>query len=649
MKRDDVDQLRVIEADVFARMLVHAGPGTGKTQVSALRLARLIQEGIRPAGILVLSFSRSAVRTLAKRLEKPGISTADTVEELRHLSIRTFDAWTFRILRQLGLPPAELLSRSYEQNIQLLVDRIKGDDRDAVRSLLEGIRHVIIDEFQDLPGVRGRLVLTLLDLIAPPGAPGAGFTVLGDPAQGIYEFASRHENTAGTGSRDSWAELRSMYGTTLSEISLRTNYRAGSELAEAAEGLRKILTGDLDGADKLARLREYISGLPASETQLSPYWLTHMPPGQVAILTRSNGEAVRVAQALLGQGAEGPAVSVSLQLAGHVATVPGWIAALLSPLRAQELPRSQFDKIHALCLKKLGPDTSNALGLPDAGTAWQRLVRAAGLPLSATSVPMEILRQRLDWPDAFPDDQSLSDARIFVTTVHQAKGMEFDSVCLLDRRDENEQEDTSADAQEEASVCFVGITRARTNLGVIPGNDIFRPPVRREFPGRRGRLTTWRNGWVNMEMGLPGDVDVSGFVDADLLGSPEDPASLQQLFLTQCEQLNGRKVMLCKTRVAEDSDRVFYQIHLQDDRTPGRVLGRMSEQLIRDLLDLLYDRGYSLPSTIMNLRISSVATFAGPEEVPPSIPEPYRSSRLWLGVTLSGTGDFRPLRRGTKK
>jgi DNA helicase-2/ATP-dependent DNA helicase PcrA len=650
MKRDkvDVDQMKVTDADPAARMLVHAGPGTGKTEVSAQRLARLVHAGIRPAAILVLSFSRSAVRTLASRLEKPETGTADVMEELRHLTIRTFDAWAFRMLRQLGVPPSALLAGSYEQNIQQLAESIKGEDREAVRGLLEGIRHVIIDEFQDLPGVRGRLVLALLELVAPPGSSGVGFTVLGDPAQGIYEFASRNGEDASATSRDSWAELRRVYGPSLAEITLRTNYRASASLATATEELREVITGELDSEGKLARLRAYVSALPAATAPLSPEWLACVPPGRVAILTRTNGQAVRVAKALLGTAAEGPPIPVSLQLAGQVAPVPGWIAALLSPLRAETLLRSKFGQIHAAWLAKAGEATAQALGLPEAETAWQRIVRAAGLPVSTTSLPMEELRQRLDWPDAFPDDQSPGDARIFITTIHQAKGMEFDSVCLLGRREDEEEED-AASALEEASVCFVGITRARTNLGVIPGDHIYQAPGRKEFRGRRSRLFSWRAGWVNMEMGLAGDIDALGFVDEGVLGSAEEVAGVQQQLMSQATGLGGHKVMLCKTRMSEDSPKAVYDIYLQEGNVPGCRLGRMSQQLTLDLLDVLHRKGYSLPSKIMNLRISSVVTLAGPVEVPPSIAEPYRSSRLWLGVTVSGTGDFKPFRAGSKK
>ena len=58
---------------------------------------------------------------------------------------------------------------------------------------------------------------------------------------------------------------------------------------------------------------------------------------------------------------------------------------------------------------------------------------------------------------------------------------------------------------------------------------------------------------------------------------------------------------------------------------------------------MLYGRGFALPSRIYNLRIAGVGTVSSDAEFP--LDEPYRTSRLWLGVSLFGTGDFRTYKR----
>ena len=114
---DASDREAIRSAEVGVRMLVEAGPGTGKTQIAALRMADLLRSGLSPGQILVLSFSRSAVRTLTRRLSRIAGTEDSVLEELRHVSIRTFDSWTFRMLRLFGVPAPKLLSRSYDENI----------------------------------------------------------------------------------------------------------------------------------------------------------------------------------------------------------------------------------------------------------------------------------------------------------------------------------------------------------------------------------------------------------------------------------------------------------------------------------------------------------------------------------------------------
>jgi DNA helicase-2/ATP-dependent DNA helicase PcrA len=200
----------VVQSAPEDRLLVVAGPGTGKTQVAALRLLHLLRTGIQPAQILVLSFSRSAVRTLTKRLETLRPDEESMLEDLRHLAIRTFDSWAFRILRQSGATAAELLSHTHDENIGLVKTALEDSSDPATAGRLAHIRHVIVDEFQDLPGVRADMVIALLSRLNAPGRGPVGFTVLGDPIQAIYGFASRA--SGGSPAESPWVLLKQRFG-----------------------------------------------------------------------------------------------------------------------------------------------------------------------------------------------------------------------------------------------------------------------------------------------------------------------------------------------------------------------------------------------------------------------------------------------------
>ena len=67
--RWDKHQRVVVEAAGSERMEVHAGPGMGKTAVACARVSRLIEEGVEPSNIWLLSFTRTAVQELRDRIE----------------------------------------------------------------------------------------------------------------------------------------------------------------------------------------------------------------------------------------------------------------------------------------------------------------------------------------------------------------------------------------------------------------------------------------------------------------------------------------------------------------------------------------------------------------------------------------------------
>ena len=64
----DLDQKAVIGAPATDRLLVEAGPGSGKTWVAINRVVHLIEEGVSPTRIWLLSFTRAAVEELRKRV-----------------------------------------------------------------------------------------------------------------------------------------------------------------------------------------------------------------------------------------------------------------------------------------------------------------------------------------------------------------------------------------------------------------------------------------------------------------------------------------------------------------------------------------------------------------------------------------------------
>ena len=118
------EQAKVADAPADARLLVTAGPGTGKTHVLVARLLSLIEQGVAPGdGILVLSFSRAAVGEIRRRVAAAG-------GDVRYVRARTFDSFATGLLAQLR-PEGAWQAGSYDDRIRAATDA----DRELTRRL----------------------------------------------------------------------------------------------------------------------------------------------------------------------------------------------------------------------------------------------------------------------------------------------------------------------------------------------------------------------------------------------------------------------------------------------------------------------------------------------------------------------------------
>jgi DNA helicase-2/ATP-dependent DNA helicase PcrA len=80
-------------------LLVHAGPGSGKTRVIVHRIAYMVlQAGLNPRNILAVTFSRKAAEEMKKRLEELIGRTAP------YVNVSTIHSACLRILRSEGAP-----------------------------------------------------------------------------------------------------------------------------------------------------------------------------------------------------------------------------------------------------------------------------------------------------------------------------------------------------------------------------------------------------------------------------------------------------------------------------------------------------------------------------------------------------------------
>lgn len=450
---EDLEQARVIKAPRSARLEVVAGPGTGKTFTLLARAAWLAdREEIEPAtGLLILSFSRAAVETVARR------GSAET--NLGRLPVSTVDSFATRLLIEAGAD----LSGGFDERIvgatAVLADAAR------VPEMVGAVRHVLVDEVQDVVGVRATFVRELLELVCRSSE--SGFTVFGDSAQAIFDFQMglRPET------RKRLLMLLDSEGPATERHELKTNHRMESErLAEFATS-----AGDALREPKSARRAELHRQI-SREVFLESGWgdldaaalaifaVQDRPERpRVAVLCRTNAEALHLGSYLQAAGLE-----VSVRHRAQDRGGAPWLARLFAdcPVGKAPIPSASSGAGERPWLQ---PPADLVRVLRQAGLAGSKdvdLDRLASL-LRCGACPEELAGQ---W-----------DAPVTISTIHRAKGLEYDIVFVVENERPHDEDESSF---EEAKVIYVAGTRARSQLLGAPALKLGGPIKPLEGGGR---------------------------------------------------------------------------------------------------------------------------------------------------------------------
>lgn len=295
-------QLGVIKADPASRSRVIAGPGTGKTTTLAAKVVWMVDvSGMSPESIVILSFTRKAVAGIRDKVKK--LTSEETAREI-NANVRTFDSYCTTLLEgPMGVPKESLKKMQYASRIERVTQGLIDD-----ASLLGGLKHLIVDEYQDLVSVRADLVLQLIQSLPN----GCGVTLLGDPCQAIYNYQVK-------GSRERDYEsfrLANEQQSGFIEFELKKEYRTSGFarpgwLIDDLAALRKaILAGNVPSAGVAASIvAEDIwqySGKIATMPEVRQRGLEEVGRGEertrrrIGVIARTNREANKVFQELLG-------------------------------------------------------------------------------------------------------------------------------------------------------------------------------------------------------------------------------------------------------------------------------------------------------------------------------------------------------------
>ncbi|MEU3014264.1 UvrD-helicase domain-containing protein [Nocardia asteroides] len=616
-------QQAIVERNWNERVLVTAGAGAGKTTTLTYRLEHLTgvagEDGDDPleaSEILVLSFSRAAVRSLRERID-------EVAESARRVRAYTFDGWARSILHQCE-PDRELAGMSFDAVIEattaVIQDGIFDETPDG--AVVVPPSHIVIDEVQDLVGVRRLMVEALLESTREC----AGFTVVGDPAQSVYGFQIEDLDERASETNRFFGWLRREFAEDLVEARLDENFRARTTESRVALRYGPLLqeippdrlaadaaTGPIYSAllDALAELPSFGS-LIGKERSDFAFDSLRDTEQTTAILCADNGQVLQLSAAFCREG-----IAHTIQRSPRSRPAPSWMVRLFQV--AEGSPTISEQRFH----------TAVAGVVDEPQKAWRSL-RAIASGRASGLVDLDRLH-RVIAEQRIPDDLAETTPRgVVLSTVHRAKGLEFDRVLVLDKRQQDRRDE---DISSNARLLYVAMTRAREDNYRL---EAFRSDV---FSGRSRNPRLFR--WYKPDR--YGKAAALEFGESDV-------ATVRPTQTTEFSAERVQAYLASSVRRGDPVRLVSEPVLYPEDDVPPRYgiwhgevrIGGVSEEFLRDLARSR--RKYpkhkirSWPVGIEGVQVDGVETVGG------STAETARAELgrhgVWLAPRLCGLGTY---------
>jgi ATP-dependent DNA helicase RecQ len=376
---------------------------------------------------LMLTFSRAAATEFKKRLLKLVGNAANFIE------IKTFHSYCFDLLGKVGSIDGT------DTIIKRTIEKIKSREVEPNRITKTVL---VIDEAQDMDEDNFNLVSALM-------AENEEIRVIavGDDDQNIYQFRGADSKYLKT--------LAALDGGKLYELT--ENYRSKNNIVEFANQFVKYLQGRLKNApitahqadEGVIKISRYTNGSLIVPTVTE---IVNAPlAGSTCILTHTNNEAEEITGLLLKHGLKAKLIRSNDGFALYnLAEIKHFLDQLNTP-----------DDIHVITDK-----------------AWEaakrsvktKFVKSENWPILEQLItdfetvnPQKKYRSDLD---VFIRESHLEDfyqrdtETIFVSTIHKAKGREFDNLFLMLGGLEN------TISEQQKRELYVAITRAKQNLTI---------------------------------------------------------------------------------------------------------------------------------------------------------------------------------------
>lgn len=420
-------QLKIINDNESKYIVVAAGPGSGKTRVLVHKLASLLlMEDVKHEQLLMLTFSRAAVTEFKKRLFKLIGNAANYIE------IKTFHAYCFDLLGKVGN-----LEKS-DTILKTTVEKIRNNEVEASRITKTVL---VIDEAQDMNEEEYNLIKCLMEQNEEMRV-----IAVGDDDQNIFEFRGANSKYLGI-----FLQSESSVKHELIE-----NYRSKNNLVDFSNQFVRKIKNRLKNSQVLAhqtdngkiRIVRY-----ESENLIVPLvndMLATNLSGTICVLTRTNDEALKITGLLLKN--KMPAKLIQSNDGFNLIQMAE-VRYFLNQINLADDVFVIHDEVWENAKRALNYhfQRSNKLEI------CLNLIRDFEItsPKKKYKSDLIVFIRESNIEDFYGDGGET----IFVSTIHKAKGKEFDHVILM-------LDGYKMESDESKRLLYVAMTRAKQQLTI---------------------------------------------------------------------------------------------------------------------------------------------------------------------------------------